>query len=131
MKQKAKARKRLQYFYKNYEGKVSPDEYWHMNPFIDFNVAGINFRANLDEYVGEFMGRLIEEPENEHDPQAIRVEHQDGTLIGYVPKDMTNTVRDFKALPCDCYVYIGKIKYREGGHSFFSICYVTEHPFGE
>ena len=129
--QKPKARKKLKYFYKNDEGNVWPDEYWHVNNYIDFKVAGVNFRGDLSAYTGEFMGRLIDEPDNEYDPNAIRVEHQDGMLIGYVPKDMTQKVREFKATPCDCYVYVGKLKGKDGERHFFALCYVTERPFGE
>lgn len=37
--------------------------------------------------------KLVPEPENEHDKNAIRVE-ADGTLIGYVPKGKTKLVRE-------------------------------------
>lgn len=120
------------YFHKSKEtGNIYPAEYWHMNNYIDFAVKGVNFSGNLSEYVGEFVGRLVAEPENEHDPNAISVRHKDGRHIGYVPKNLTQKVRDFKELPCDCYCYIERRRDDDGDHYFFALCYVTERPFGE
>lgn len=132
-KKKPKARRRkLKYFYKSKEsGNVYPSEYWHMNNFVQFNVAGVNFRGDLSDYLGEFVGRIEAEPDNEYDPNAIRVVHQDGRHIGYVPKNMTKEVREFKELPCDCYCYVERRKDDDGERFYFSLCYVTEHPFIE
>lgn len=131
--QKPKVRKRnLQYFYKSKgTGNVYPAEYRHMNNYIDFNVAGVNYRGDLSDYIGEFEGRLVPEPDNEHDSNAIRVEHQNGKQIGYVPKTITTRVREFKELPCDCYCYIERRKDEWGNKYFLALCYVTDHPFGE
>lgn len=131
-KDEPKARKRnLKYFHKSESGNIYPAEYWHMNNYIDFKVAGVNYRGDLSAYVGEFIGRLVADPENEYDPNAIRVEHQDGRHIGFVPKDKTKEVRNFKQLPCDCYCYIERRKDDDGNSYFLAWCYVTEHPFGE
>lgn len=132
-RQKPKTRKHnFRYYYKSKEtGNIYPAEYWHMNNYIDFAVKGVNFSGNLSEYVGEFVGRLVAEPENEHDPNAISVRHKDGRHIGYVPKNLTQKVRDFKELPCDCYCYIERRRDDDGDHYFFALCYVTERPFGE
>lgn len=70
-----------------------------------FKVAGIshykdaiieNFASEIDD--GEFdyetsSVELIPEPENEHDPNAIKV-LVNGIKIGYVPKELTSFARD-------------------------------------
>ena len=119
----------FRYFYKSKEtGNVWPYIKYHPNSVIDFVVAGTSYRDGLGDYVGEFMGRLVPEPDNEYDSQAIRVEHSDGHHIGYVPKDKTQEIRDFKGeLPCDCYCLIQK-----GDRcAFGAICFVSEYPMDE
>lgn len=37
------------------------------------------------------------EPENNYDPEAVRIISLDGAKLGYVPRDMTHL---FKAWPC-------------------------------
>lgn len=128
-----KTRKRnYKLFYKSKEsGYVYPKEYWHMNNYVQFTIAGTRYREGLEEYVGEFMGRLVPEMDNENDPLAIRVEHTDGHHIGYVPKNMTMEVREFKKLPCDCYCYIERRRDDEGDKYYYALCYVSERPVGE
>lgn len=62
--------------------------------YEDFNIAGINYRKGIKNYVGTFEGRLIPEPNNEYDPNAIRVEHSDGHHLGYIPSDETDYLRN-------------------------------------
>ena len=62
--------------------------------YEDFNIAGINYRKGIKNYVGTFEGRLIPEPNNEYDPYAIRVEHSDGHHLGYIPSDETDYLRN-------------------------------------
>ena len=69
-----------------------------------FKVAGISHYK--DDIIKNFLSEdddefdyesssveLIPEPENEHDPNAIKV-IVDGIKIGYVPKELTSFVRD-------------------------------------
>ena len=90
--------------------------------YIEFNIAGISHRANIDDYLGEFKGTLEAEPTNTYDANAIKVLANDGHHVGYVPKDQTQYVRDFTTLPCTCYCYIGN---NDG--IYFSDCYVTQN----
>ena len=90
--------------------------------YIEFNIAGISYRENIDDYLGEFKGTLEAEPNNEYDPNAIKVLAADGHHVGYVPKDMTKEVRDNAQLPCPCFCYIG-----ENDGIYFSECYITIH----
>lgn len=75
--------------------------------YLEFDIAGMSFRGNLDNYIGEHAGTLESEPTNEYDANAIKILAEDGHHVGYVPKDMTGAVRDFATLPCACYFYIG------------------------
>ena len=101
-----------------YHVTVWPKDY---NQFevVQFNIAGMSHRDNIDEYLGEFKGALEAEPDNAYDPNAIKVLASDGYHVGYVPKDMTAEVRKVATLPCPCFFYIGK---RNG--IYFSDCYV-------
>lgn len=61
------------------------------------NIAGCNYRDKeiLSTHCGQFSGSLIPEPGNEYDPNAIKVVHSDGTLLGYVPSVKIEEVRAF------------------------------------
>ena len=113
--------KELQYFCikdKGYHVTVWPKDYNHFD-MVRFNIAGIEYRDNIDEYLGESVGVLEAEPTNPYDPNAIKILTHDGHHVGYVPKDMTDEVRKVANLPCSCFFYIGK---RNG--IYFSDCYI-------
>jgi hypothetical protein len=88
--------------------------------FLEFNIAGMSHRDNIDNYLGECVGTLEPEPTNEYDPNAIKVLAHDGHHVGYVPMDQTQHVRNFTTLPCPCYIYIGK-----NDEIYFSDCYIN------
>lgn len=114
---------RLRYFCikdKGYHVTVWPKDYNHFD-MVRFNIAGIEYRNNIDEYLGEFVGVLEAEPTNPYDPNAIKILAHDGHHVGYVPKDMTDEVRKVANLPCPCFFYIGK---RNG--IYFSDCYIKK-----
>ena len=64
------------------------------NPVWDMNIAGINFRKGISKYVGEFVGYLKPEPENEYDEDAIAIYHSDGNKLGYIPADYTDDLHN-------------------------------------
>ena len=66
------------------------------NPLWDFNLAGVNYRENIRDYVGAFEGYIEPEPTNEYDPDAIAVYHADGHHIGYIPQNCTDDIRDLE-----------------------------------
>lgn len=103
---------------KGYHVTVWPKNYSSFD-IVRFHIAGIEYRGNLDKYLGEFKGTLEAEPTNAYDPNAIKVLAPDGHHVGYVPKDMTAEVRKVTNLPCPCFFYIGK---RNG--IYFSDCYI-------
>ena len=111
----------LQYFCikdKGYHVSVWPKDYSQFD-IVEFNIAGMSHRDNIDEYLGEFKGTLEAEPDNAYDPNAIKVLAPDGHHVGYVPKDITSEIRDNATLPCQCFCYIG-----ENDGVYFSDCYI-------
>lgn len=73
-------------------------------------IAGINKNGCTDRHVGGFVGKLVPEPDNEFDPNAIKVVHQDGTHLGYIPAKETATVRMYLGEKFKKYPVIGAIK---------------------
>ena len=113
----------LQYFCikdKGYHVSVWPKDQGMQNlDYIEFDIAGMSFRENIEEYIGEHSGTLEAEPTNPYDANAIKILAEDGHHVGYVPKDMTSEVRNSATLPCTCYFYIG-----ENGGTYYSDCYI-------
>ena len=85
---------------------IYPDT--NLEPHIEFYIAGAQYRKNIDNYLGEFMGNLVPEPRNPHDRNAIKIVALDGHHVGYVPKDRTAEIRAARTLPCPCYCFITK-----------------------
>lgn len=111
----------LEYFCikdKGYHVTVWPNDVSQFD-IVEFNIAGMSHRDNIDDYLGEFKGTLEAEPTNAYDPNAIKVLAADGHHVGYVPKDMTGEIRDNATLPCQCFCYIG-----ENDGVYFSDCYI-------
>ena len=115
--------KRLRYFCikdKGYHVSVWPKDAGIQNlDYIEFDIAGMSHRENIDDYLGEHSGTLVSEPTNYYDPNAIKILASDSHHVGYVPKDMTAEVRKHTQLPCKCYFYIG-----ENDGTYFSDCYI-------
>ena len=111
----------LQYFCikdKGYHVTVWPKDN-RISEVLEFTIAGISYRGNLDDYLGEHVGTLEPEPTNPYDANAIKILAEDEHHVGYVPKDMTSKVRKSATLPCPCYFYIGK---NDG--TYFSDAYI-------
>ena len=60
---------------------------------ITYDIAGINFRKGIADYVGNSTGYLKPQPTNRHDPNAIAIYASDGHHIGYIPAYETDNVR--------------------------------------
>ena len=113
--------KELQYFCTKDSGyyvSVWPKDQ-NTGDYIEFNIAGMSHRDNIEDYLGEHAGRLEAEPSNPYDHNAIKIISGDGHHVGYVPKDMTSEVRKHAKLPCKCFFYIG-----ENDDTYFSDCYI-------
>lgn len=111
----------LQYFCikdKGYHVTVWPKDN-RIGEVLEFTIAGMSYRDDIDDYLGEHVGTLEAEPTNSYDANAIKILAEDGHHVGYVPKDMTSEVRKSATLPCTCYFYIG-----ENDGAYFSDCYI-------
>ena len=111
----------LQYFCikdKGYHVTVWPKDN-RIGEVLEFTIAGMSYRDDIDDYLGEHVGTLEAEPTNPYDSNAIKILAEDGHHVGYVPKDMTAEVRKSAILPCTCYFYIG-----ENDGTYFSDAYI-------
>ena len=111
----------LQYFCikdKGYHVSVWPKDN-RIGEVLEFTIAGMSYRDDIDDYLGEHVGTLEAEPTNPYDANAIKILAKDGHHVGYVPKDMTAEVRKSATLPSTCYFYIG-----ENDGTYFSDCYI-------
>ena len=73
------------------------------------SVAGINFIRGIKDLAGTtFDATLVAEPNNKHDPNAIKIVSFDGRHLGYIQADETEDVRQFISgdLPHPCRVHI-------------------------
>ena len=112
---------KLQYFCikdKGYHVTVWPKDN-RIGEVLEFTIAGMSYRDDIDNYLGEHVGTLEAEPTNPYDANAIKILAEDGHHVGYVPKDMTSEIRKSTTLPCTCYFFIGE---NDGTH--FSDCYI-------
>ena len=111
----------LQYFCvkdKGYHVSVWPQDN-RIGEVLEFTIAGMSYRDDIDKYLGEHVGTLEAEPTNPYDVNAIKILAEYGHHVGYVPKDMTSEIRNSVTLPCTCYFYIG-----ENAGTYFSDCYI-------
>ena len=114
--------RRLRYFCvkKNRYNVIVWPKDQYIGDFVEFNIAGITHGEHVSEHLGEFVATLEPEPTNPYDHNAIRIVASEGHRVGYVPRDMTDRIRDFATLPCTCYCYIGT---NDG--IYFSDCYIS------
>lgn len=75
-------------------------------------IAGINHRQGIDRYVGRVDCALVPEPNNEFDPNAIKIVAEDRHHLGYIPTDMTDFVRSMAAdkFPLRCTAFIRPVE---------------------
>lgn len=84
-------------------------------------IAGINHRQGIGRYIGRVECVLVPEPQNEYDPNAIKVVASDRHHLGYIPSDMTDFVRTMagEEFPMRCTCFIKEIEDEFDGHKFF------------
>ncbi len=97
-------------------------------------IAGINYRQGINRYTGRVMAALVPEPQNEFDPNAIKIVAEDRHHLGYVPTDQTDFVRSLtdESFPyrCECHIYQGDDE--DDGHKFFyGFVYIKRKDKGE
>lgn len=84
-------------------------------------IAGINRREGIGRYVGRVDCALVPEPDNEFDPEAIKVVADDRHHLGYIPADQTAFVRSLTAeeFPYKATAFIEEKEDELDGHRFF------------
>ena len=84
-------------------------------------IAGINHRQGISRYVGRVECALVPEPDNEYDPDAIKVVAEDRHHLGYIPSGQTEMVCWLTAneFPYRCTAFIEACEDETDGHKFF------------
>ena len=85
-------------------------------------IAGINRREGISRYVGRVDCALVPEPDNEFDPEAIKIVADDRHHLGYIPADQTAFVRSLTAgeFPYKATAFIEEKQDEVDGHRFFT-----------
>ena len=85
------------------------------------SIAGINHRTGIDRYVGRVECTLVPEPENEFDPNAIKIVAEDRHHLGYIPSQQTDFMRAFtgNSFPYRCTAFIDAKEDEVTGRTFF------------
>ena len=85
-------------------------------------IAGINHRQGISRYVGRVECALVPEPDNEYDPDAIKVVAEDRHHLGYIPSGQTEMVCWLVAneFPYRCTAFIEEHEDEDDGHKFFT-----------
>jgi hypothetical protein len=84
-------------------------------------IAGINHRQGISRYVGRVECALVPEPDNEYDPDAIKIVAEDRHHLGYIPSGQTDLVCSLTAneFPYRCTAFIEACEDETDGHKFF------------
>ena len=84
-------------------------------------ISGINHRQGVSRYVGRVECALVPEPDNEFDPDAIKVMAEDSHHLGYIPSNQTDFVRSMAGdqFPYRCTAFIHDAEDEDDGHKFF------------
>ena len=87
-----------------------------------FKIAGINYRQGISRYVGRVACALVPEPDNEYDPDAIKIVAEDRHHLGYIPSGQTDFVCSLTAneFPYRCTAFIEEHEDEIDGHKFFT-----------
>lgn len=85
-------------------------------------IAGINHRQGISRYVGRVECALVPEPDNEYDPDAIKIVAEDRHHLGYIPSGQTSLVCSLSAneFPYRCTAFIEAHEDEIDGHKFFT-----------
>lgn len=85
-------------------------------------IAGINHRQGISRYVGRVECALVPEPDNEFDPDAIKIVAEDRHHLGYIPSGQTEMVCWLTAneFPYRCTAFIEAHEDETDGHKFFT-----------
>lgn len=98
--------------------------------YLRFKIAGINHKDGIGEYEGKFIGEVVPEPTNQYDPNAIKIVHQDGKHLGYVPAEDTAQLREWvkNKFPYKCYGEIFQDEDEEEDRKYYWGEVMVEEP---
>lgn len=98
--------------------------------YLRFKIAGINHRESIGDYEGKFIGEVVPEPTNQYDPNAIKIVHQDGKHLGYVPAEDTEQLREWvkNQFPYKCYGEIFQDEDYDEGRKYYLGEVMVEEP---
>ena len=84
-------------------------------------IAGINHRQGISHYVGRVECALVPEPDNEFDPDAIKIVAEDRHHLGYIQSGQTEMVCWLTAneFPYRCTAFIEACEDETDGRKFF------------
>lgn len=84
-------------------------------------IAGINYRSGINRYLGRVMCVLVPEPDNEYDPEAIKIVAEDRHHLGYILSEHTDFVRSMTGglFPHRCEAHIYEAEDEEDGHRYY------------
>lgn len=84
-------------------------------------IAGINYQEGINRYVGRVACVLVPEPDNEYDPDAIKIVAEDRRHLGYIPSGQTDLVCSLTAneFPYRCTAFIEECEDEYDEHKFF------------
>ena len=84
-------------------------------------IAGINHRQGISRYLGRVECALVPEPDNEYDPDAIKIVAEDRHHLGYISSGQTDLVCSLTAneFPYRCTAFIEEREDEDDGHKFF------------
>ena len=85
-------------------------------------IAGINHRQGISRYVGRVECALVPEPDNEYDPDAIKIVAEDRHHLGYIPSGQTEMACWLAAneFPYRCTAFIEEHEDEDDGRKFFT-----------
>ena len=85
-------------------------------------IADINHRQDISRYLGRVECALVPEPDNEYDPDAIKIVAEDRHHLGYIPSGQTDLVCSLTAneFPYRCTAFIEECDDEDDGHKFFT-----------
>ena len=98
------------------------------------SIAGINYRQGINRYKGRVMCALVSEPNNEYDPDAIKIVAEDRHHLGYIPTDYTDIVRSMAGgvFPYRCEAHIYEANDEDDKHDFFyGYVYIVQKVKGD
>ena len=95
-------------------------------------IAGINHRQGISRYVGRVECALVPEPDNEYDPDAIKIVAEDRHHLGYIPSGQTDLVCSLTAneFPYRCTAFIEACE-DEDEDSCISVGLIDERTKGD